>query len=1297
MRRLTTTGLLLAALCAAPALHAQSVVCSLTILSWSLSNPEYASTCNCSNGENAMPVCGGGGAAGGAGITSFFDYGKVSLLHWETGEPFLTPHYSGAFAAQAKGVDLRDGIMAWLVARGEYTDIQFLNWLADWFYNLFMRLGHNNPDEAVSILDFIRVNYATARYGTLLQKLEEIYDYPEGQLRTEYSQTFGNNRVDLGCAARPGKSIPPVFGLYYNSLYGGQSESAALKIEQFPDGRAVFTDPDNVRWTFRPHKAGSAGDYYRSPPGSPYRLALNKRGFRVETPEGDSIDFSPAPEPGDWRPGRYNSADGSWLTYSYGPNGLARITDMHGRYFAFERDARGLPLAVIDELGRKTVFAYDQQGRATGVAYPDGSGKTFGYNAAGFLSSVKNGSLAGKHYTYDVAGRVLTSESDGGVNREEHYYNDAASKTAITDGLGHRTEYSYVVDHGQKLITGITDALGGKAAMSYGGNFSLASASDQLGRTTKYVLNSNGDPETVVDALGSTTTIQYQVKRNYRDEYGERIDYYTRPIKITDALGRATRLDYDSYGNLAHAEDALGNKTRMAYDRAGHMLELRDALGSAYKYEYANGLSRAIDPLGRATRYERDADLHVTKLIDPLGRNTTFTYDLSGNVTSVTNPQGFVTKFAYGNGACPSCGGSRLSALADPKGNTWTFGYDQYGRLTDTANPLGQKKAYQYDKMSRVTEVKDPVGNIASYTFDALSRLTRRDIRTPAGEHSITDYAYDAVGNLLSASNASSSVNFVYDALNRAVETTQAFDGKSHTIGYAFDAVGNRTAMTTPWGEYSYTYDALNRVISIVSPQGIVVSFSYDAVGRRTKKAVFKSTPEILAETSYAYDAAGQLLSIVNKAGGKVVAFANYKYDAAGSRIQKEDQDGTTKYRYDASNRLITAEPVPMNMAEAEVFIYDRNGNRRYDKGAWDYKYDAANRLLENSTYTYTHDLNGNLTGRAKKDDNSTISYAYNPEQQLSEVVTPEHKALYKYDPLGRRIEKAVDGDLQRYVYDNEDIVAILDARNTLTETFTHGPGIDEPLIMTKADGKNYYYHADGLGSIRAITDDASRVVETYHYKAYGAPTIKNAREHLISNSTIGNILMFAAREYELESDLYNNRRRYLDTRRGAFTQEDPIGFMSGVVNLYAYVGNAPTIYTDPNGEDIVYLDWKIHAGVGIGNDRDGYKVFDFVPSVSEFMAVVPTLPFVGNDVIYGNPVLGNIFFNVPGEVKSRDFKNLAGVISGRIVATKKEDILLSKFAEEFSKDWGTYNVATNNCRDFAQGLYGYLKTIHNP
>ena len=1229
---LAAAGLVFPAKLQAQSLEVLCVCPDLTELGW-MSLPACSSA--------RLTRCGGGldaAGAGGAPNGGLLDAARVNGLGLVSGSAFYSPRYGSGFYDWYQNYD---------AFRSGWPEIS-------WFYRPRPALRRSGLVEtAVNTLRKILIGkkQAPPTDEQISRNFKRAWVNPEELKKSDPVMGTipgsvpapGNQNVSLNCSAKPGASIPPVYGMFFNSLHGGQAESSAMKVERFPDGRAVYTDSSNTRWTYRPYGAlGEKGDfYYRPPLGASDRLVYgdikNGRGYRVETAAGDIIEFSAMPDGTAWRPGRLNAADGSWLTYSYGPNGLARITDMHGRYFSFERNSQGWPVSITDEQGRKTAFAYDAAGHATQVTSPDGSRKSFAYDAGGMISSVKNGSLAEERYSYDASGRVLTSESEGGVSRLEHYYNDAASKTVITDALGNRTEYSYVNENGSKLTTGVTDALGGKVALAYDANFNIAETADQLGRTTKFVRNANGDPETIVDALGSTSTIQYQAKMSYADESGEHTDYYSRPVRITDALGRVTSLGYDGFGNLSRTEDALGNKTSMKYDKAGHMLELRDALGAAYKYEYTMGLTKSVDPLGRTVRYKRDADLHVTRLTDPLGRNTTFTYDLSGNVTSVTNPQGFVTKFTYDNGACPSCGGSQLSALTDPKGNVWTFNYDQYGRLADTANPMGQKKAYQYDKMSRVTEVKDPAGNITAYAYDALNRLTKKDIQTPAGERSVTDHTYDAVGNLLSASNASSSVSFVYDALNRAVETTQTFAGKSYTISYTFDAVGNRTSMTTPWGKYAYTYDALNRQTGIVNPQGINVSFGYDAVGRRTSKKIFKTTPELLAETSYSYDTAGQLLNITNKAGGKVVAFANYQYNAAGNRVKKEDRDGTTQYRYDASNRLITAEPVPMKMEEAEVFIYDRNGNRRYDKGAWDYKYDPANRLLENSTYTYTHDLNGNLTGRTDKRDNSAITYIYNPEQQLSEVTTPEHKIQCKYDTLGRRIEKSVDGSIQRYVYDNEDIVAILDVNAGPIETFTHGPGIDEPLIMTKADGKNYYYHADGLGSIVALTNEQNQVIETYGYKAYGQPTVKDHTGAVFDKSTVGNPYFFTARELDSESRLYFLRNRYYDWGRGAFTQEDVISFKGRDSNLYRYVANRPTNYTDPYGTVIplavypilVYTLWDAALNSTYVETKEGGVLT--VPPPILWSTALPGL--WGAQVAFKTKKYMGVLFNLPVEM----------------------------------------------------------------
>jgi RHS repeat-associated protein len=58
----------------------------------------------------------------------------------------------------------------------------------------------------------------------------------------------------------------------------------------------------------------------------------------------------------------------------------------------------------------------------------------------------------------------------------------------------------------------------------------------------------------------------------------------------------------------------------------------------------------------------------------------------------------------------------------------------------------------------------------------------------------------------------------------------------------------------------------------------------------------------------------------------------------------------------------------------------------------------------------------------------------------------------------------------------------------------------------------------------------------------------------------------YTGREYDPETGLYYYRARYYDPATGRFLQQDPIGFASGDVNLYGYVGNNPINFIDPSG-----------------------------------------------------------------------------------------------------------------------------------
>ena len=225
--------------------------------------------------------------------------------------------------------------------------------------------------------------------------------------------------------------------------------------------------------------------------------------------------------------------------------------------------------------------------------------------------------------------------------------------------------------------------------------------------------------------------------------------------------------------------------------------------------------------------------------------------------------------------------------------------------------------------------------------------------------------------------------------------------------------------------------------------------------------------------------------------------------------------------------------------------------------------YDNLNRLLEDDTFTYIYDNNGNLTGKTDKVTLATTTYVYDANNKLIQIITPTNTIQYQYDPYGRRIARILNGATTRYIYDNEDILLELDQNGNIEARYTHGPGIDEPLSVTRdtnGDGTldtTYYYHTDGLGSITTLTNSAGSVVQSYTYDAFGNITSQTG--------VVENSYTYTGREWDSEANLYYYRARYYDANIGRFITEDPIGFGGGV-DFYPYVANNATNRTDPSG-----------------------------------------------------------------------------------------------------------------------------------
>jgi len=299
------------------------------------------------------------------------------------------------------------------------------------------------------------------------------------------------------------------------------------------------------------------------------------------------------------------------------------------------------------------------------------------------------------------------------------------------------------------------------------------------------------------------------------------------------------------------------------------------------------------------------------------------------------------------------------------------------------------------------------------------------------------------------------------------------------------------------------------------------------------------------------------------------------------------DRRGAQAFGYDNLDRLTSAtHPLTLNQS----FSYDAVGNRLTNSS----QHNPGNQLTEDAGFTYTYDANGNLTRKTIKANGNHTDYTYDAENRLVKVeefaagaTTPAATSTYRYDGLGRRIEKVGNGITRRYIYDGEDILLEYDGTNTLVARYTHGLGIDEPIAITRGSS-TFFYHQDGLGSVTELTDSTGTTVKAYAYDAWG---------NLIEQTgTVANPYTYTGREVDAESGLYHYRARYYDPTIGRFITEDPLltplapmavgvrrkinaslWLLPGMVqmrspastqrlNQYVYVRDNPATFTDPSG-----------------------------------------------------------------------------------------------------------------------------------
>jgi RHS repeat-associated protein len=132
------------------------------------------------------------------------------------------------------------------------------------------------------------------------------------------------------------------------------------------------------------------------------------------------------------------------------------------------------------------------------------------------------------------------------------------------------------------------------------------------------------------------------------------------------------------------------------------------------------------------------------------------------------------------------------------------------------------------------------------------------------------------------------------------------------------------------------------------------------------------------------------------------------------------------------------------------------------------------------------------------------------------------------------------------------------DGAGTLAVGYVYG----DDLISQERSGTASYYHYDGIGSTRALTDDTGTATDDYNYEAFG--TLLNK-----TGATENNYL-FTGEQYDPNAGFYYLRARWMNPDVGRFLTVDPFGGVDRdpvTLHKYLYAGMNPVMYVDPSGE----------------------------------------------------------------------------------------------------------------------------------
>ena len=517
------------------------------------------------------------------------------------------------------------------------------------------------------------------------------------------------------------------------------------------------------------------------------------------------------------------NGDSIYLQYD-SENNLISLSDDKGVTTQWKYDGRGNVLGVQNPIGGYQSFVYDCLGRVTWIN-AGGNVTEFKYNAYEEVIEVRDterkveftytplGSLTSREengvkicFSYDRMERLryLTNENHERYSFGRNLRGDIIKETGF-DGL----QREFLRDRAGKVIKVFRpDDRWTEYAYDLNGRIIRADYSDGIWEL--YAYDKNGR---IIECSNQDNRISFE-----RDKIG-RVVKETYSSGIAGDEGISVSSVYDVNGNRTRITSSIGADILNKFDKLGNVTEV-EALNADLKESWQTKVQR--NALGLEIEKSLTSGVTIMRSYDDFGRPLSQSVDVR---------HGHSLRETYNRRYSWNVNDQLLSVLNGITNGYVTYAYDVIGNLASARYEDG---SYEY-------KMPDELGNV-------YRNKDHSDREYGAGGQLLRDrkynYFYDGEGNLILKCKRQSEgiVSLDYIRPNRwmidpdksYVPPEEYTEEEKRALSEQWEA--ERLSPQWSYGDYAYYWQGNGMLQSIKTPDGKIVSFEYDALGRRTAK-----------------------------------------------------------------------------------------------------------------------------------------------------------------------------------------------------------------------------------------------------------------------------------------------------------------------------------------------------------------------------------------------------------------------------------------------------------------------------